>query len=98
MTTLEAARIAITETHSVFLVKRGKQRYSFYIGRQRVIRIKQSGPAAAVRVKQAASSRLDGVVIEFSWDGSKRQLLEAVSFECGRLLTGVRATPSMAGG
>jgi hypothetical protein len=46
----------------------------------RILRAEQSGPAGAVEIKQAQSSRTPNAPMKFKWDGSDEQLRSAI--EC----------------
>ncbi|MES2018712.1 MAG: hypothetical protein V4484_19655 [Pseudomonadota bacterium] len=64
-----------------FKIIPGARRYSLFIGTERILRAKQSGPAGAVKIKQAQSSRDMHGEVEFRWDGSDEQLRSTIESE-----------------
>jgi hypothetical protein len=64
-----------------FTIIPGARRYALFIGADRILRAEQSGPACAVRIKQAQSSRTPNSKVEFKWDGSDEQLRSAIERE-----------------
>jgi hypothetical protein len=64
-----------------FKIIPGVRRYALFIGSERILRAAQSGPAGAVKIKQAQSSRTPNAKVEFRWNGSDEQLRSAIECE-----------------
>lgn len=64
-----------------FKIVPGARRYALFIGSERILRAEQSGPAGAVKIKQAQSSRTPNATIEFRWNGDDEQLRSAIECE-----------------
>lgn len=58
-----------------------KNRYSFWIAGQRIFRAMQPSPNGKVSIKLAQTSIKAKKDVEFAWDGTERQLSEAVDGE-----------------